>query len=85
MGDRVSLRRQTIAGALWSYVDTGFSTLVNFIFLVWLARLLDSTEFGLVAYAGVFIFVGTILVDAGLGAAIVQRRDLRDSHVDTAY
>lgn len=54
------------------------------VFLV-LARLLDPEAFGLVALAGVFIALITTLVDQGFKTAVIQRADLEDLHLDTAF
>lgn len=58
---------------------------MGFIIFLLLARLLGPEDFGLVAFAGVYIrFMGPI-VDQGFAAAIMQRQELEPEHLDTAF
>jgi O-antigen/teichoic acid export membrane protein len=50
-----------------------------------LARLLDTEAFGLASLAGVYVAFMQILVPQGSGDALVQRKDLRSSHLDAAF
>lgn len=47
---------------------------VQFLVMVILARLLTPDDFGLIAMLLVFTNIGTLLVDSGFGAALIQRR-----------
>ena len=50
-----------------------------------LAAIVGPSDFGLVAIASVFIFFVNIFVEQGLHVAIVQRKDLKDEHVDACF
>ncbi len=50
-----------------------------------LARFLDRETFGLVALAGVYIAFIQMFVTQGLGEALVQRKELKPSHLDTVF
>jgi PST family polysaccharide transporter len=50
-----------------------------------LGRLLSPDEFGLVAAASVVLWLLRVLVDQGFSQVLVQRRDLSEVHVDTAF
>lgn len=50
-----------------------------------LARLLTPHEFGTAAAALIVLDLVLVLTDLGLGAALIQRQDLRDEHVQTAF
>jgi PST family polysaccharide transporter len=50
-----------------------------------LASLLAPDQFGTVATVGSVLTLGTLLVDQGLGTAVVQKRDLRDEHLDACF
>ena len=77
---------QTFGNALkWSYVmDVGrqFTTLlVTFV----LAGMLGPRAYGIVAIAATYIAFLQLLLAQGLQPAVIQRRDLRDEHKDTAF
>src|SRR5690606_4860777 len=48
-------------------------------------RLVGPEAFGLVAMATVFVLFIQLLMQQGLMPAIIQRRDLRPDHLDTAF
>lgn len=50
-----------------------------------LARLLDQKDFGLVAIASSFVFLFDILSDAGTQQYIVQKKELTDDDLHTAW
>ena len=69
----------------WSYALTGSRVVVSLLVSLVLARLLGPEPFGLVAMGLAFIAVVELLVKQGLTATIVQRVDLRPSHLDAAF
>lgn len=50
-----------------------------------LARILGPEQFGLVAMVAVFIVVSQVLVDAGLGSAIIQRKTLSQVDLNSVF
>ena len=50
-----------------------------------LARVLDPKDFGLVAFALVFIGMTQVVADQGMADALVQRKDLDPAHFDSAF
>lgn len=72
-------------GVLWSaysmLATQGLQTLSK----VLLARMLSPDAFGLVGMALVFTALVQVINDLGLGAAIVQRKDLSSYHMDAAF
>ena len=72
-------------GTLWAYIQNwaarGISLLVFFV----LVRVLSPAEFGTFAITMVFITVGEIFVEQLFGHAIVQRKELTESHLSSAF
>lgn len=84
---RASMRPATrFRSALaWAYVaDGGREAITSLISLV-LAALLGPEIFGLVAMALVYIIFIELLLKQGMGAAVIQRRDLQSAHRDSAF
>lgn len=69
----------------WSALASWGSQAISFIVFMVLARLLQPEDFGLVAMAYVFTTMASVLVDQGIGDALVQRADLSPSLLDTAF
>jgi O-antigen/teichoic acid export membrane protein len=77
---------QTFGNALkWAYVmDVGrqvTTLLVTFV----LAGMLGPKAYGIVAIAATYIAFLQLLLAQGLEPAVIQRRDLRDEHKDSAF
>lgn len=78
------LKWRAVGGVVWLVSGTGVLALIKLPVVAILARLLSPAEFGVVAAAGTIIWLSAILSDLGVGAALVQRRDLTSAHVRTA-
>ncbi len=82
---RGGVSRAALRGAAWM----GFASWINqaaaLTTFVVLGRLLAPAEFGLVAAASVVLWILRVLVDQGFSQVLVQRTDLTQVHVDTAF
>lgn len=83
--DNVDLRRRVARGVSWTLIDNWGRQVLGLVVFVIVARLLEPEDFGLVALAAVFVAFAQVFVDQGLGDALVQRRQLTRSHIDTAF
>ena len=81
----MSIRRKSVRGLFWSAAQSWGNQLVTLAVFIVLARLLSPANFGLVAMAKVFLSFVWIFLDQGLSMAIIQRRDLEQSHLSTAF
>jgi len=81
----LSLKVAARANLIWAAAERwGAQLLAAAVFTV-LARLLDKPVFGIVALANLYIGFVQIFVGQGIGVAIVQRKNLEASHLDTAF
>lgn len=74
-----------VRGTLWSYLSFFSGKLLNFISTLILARLLVPEQFGLVAYCTVVIQYLDIINTAGLGHALVARKDKIEQAANAAF
>jgi PST family polysaccharide transporter len=81
----MDLRTKALQGVAWSALRNWGSRVVNIVVFTVLARLLSQSAIGLVAYAGVYIAFVRVFVDQGFADAIIQRDELEDAHLDTAF
>jgi O-antigen/teichoic acid export membrane protein len=69
----------------WSFAGNwGEKALVS-LFTVVLAALLGPKDFGLVAIAWIFVNFIQMFLDQGLVAALIQKRDLQQEHLDAVF
>lgn len=72
-------------GVTWTILDVWGRQALNLATFVILANLLVPADFGLVALAAVFVTLAQVVVDQGLGDALIQRPELAPTHIDTAF
>ncbi|MFQ5653450.1 MAG: oligosaccharide flippase family protein [Planctomycetota bacterium] len=69
----------------WSYVmnlgQHGVSVLISFI----LAAILGPVNIGTLGIASLYILLVHLILEQGLSAAVIQRKDLRPDHLDGAF
>jgi O-antigen/teichoic acid export membrane protein len=80
-----SLTTRTARAAQWRFAGAAVGAVSQFVVGVLLARLLTPADFGIVALAYVVLGFAQPLGDLGLGNAVVQRTELTDRHVRTAF
>ena len=81
----IDSRGKVIRGVAWASVANWGCQLLSFGVYAGLARLLSPQAFGLVALAGVYVAFIQIFVMQGFGTAIIQRRNLEEKHLDSAF
>jgi teichuronic acid exporter len=76
-----SLKRAVITTTVFKYATVVLQFILNMI----LARLLTPDEYGIVAVVNVFTTFFTIISDLGIGAAVIQVKDLTKDDVDSIF
>lgn len=79
------LRQRTLRSGLAKLLGQGLSVIVRLAFMVILARLLDPSEFGLVAMATAVTGMMAMFASAGLSTAVVQARSISDTQLSTLF
>src|SRR5687767_10017370 len=76
-----SLTDRSVSAVKWSYLGVAARVAVQVVVQIALARLLGPDILGLFALVFIVIGVGSIVVDLGLGAALVQEPSLSEDDV----
>jgi O-antigen/teichoic acid export membrane protein len=79
------LRRSAADGARWSFVAFAGKQAIRMLFGLGLARILGPDDYGVVAQALVFLTFLALFLDQGLGATVIQRQELTDRLLATAF
>lgn len=69
------IKDKTISGLFWRFAERCGAEGVTFIVSIVLARLLDPSDYGLIAMVTVFIAISKVFVDSGMGNALIQKKD----------
>jgi teichuronic acid exporter len=72
-------------GVLWSIIEVIVKRSLDFVVKLILARLLFPEEFGIVGMATVFTSFVQVINDAGMGPAIVQKKNVSEKLLNTVF
>jgi PST family polysaccharide transporter len=84
-GVHQGLRHQALGGLAWMLSGAGAQALLRIVFLMVVARALGPTAFGVAAAALVVVTRGLAVAQLGLSRAIIQRPQLEERHLRTAF
>lgn len=82
---RKDLKGKTVRGGLWTLGSQGLIVAIQFTAIPILTRLLDPTDFGLVAMVTVFTGLSTMFVDAGLSMSTIQRKEITHQQISNLF
>jgi len=68
----INIKKTALSGFIWQMIEKVGVNGVQFLIYIILARLLEPKDFGIIALTTVFIAVSELLVNSGLGTALVQ-------------
>ena len=78
-----SLRQLVLDGVVWFTAAKFLSQAISWASTVYVMRILSPSDYGLMAMAWVYIGFISLFNEAGLGAAIIQRKDLSQSDLSS--
>jgi len=81
----MNLRDQTIRGVAWVSVAKAISQLFSWLITIILARMLLPDDFGVLAMAWLVVGFLDLVSELGVGAVIIQKRDLDEIDLDTIF
>lgn len=81
----MSLRKKTVTGISWNAASQLTRLVGGFVVVAVLARLLKPSDFGLMAMVAVFANLFGLMNDLGVSAAIVQKQDITEEHLSSAF
>lgn len=79
------LKAKGFRAFVWDFLGKMARHGTGFIVTIFLARLLEPSDFGLIAMIMVFVYVAMIFTDVGLGGALIQRRKVLPVHYASVF
>lgn len=70
---------------IWAAVQRFGTLIISFVSNMILARLLTPDDFGVMGMLLFFVVLAQTFVDSGLGAALIQKQDVKDVDVNTVF
>jgi len=69
----LSLKEKTAHGLLWGGLNNGFQQLLNLFFGIWLSRILNVEDYGIIGVLTIFTLIATTLQESGFTQAIANK------------
>ena len=80
-----SLKYKMITGIVWTAFQKGGALIIGFIGNIILARLLSPDDYGCIGLLLIFTSIADILIDGGLGVALIQKKEIKDIDCSTVF
>lgn len=64
----------------WQTIEVAGIAISQLAYLAVMARLLEKSDFGLMAIVGSLLAFGNVLSEAGMGAALIQKKNMTNNH-----
>ena len=80
-----NLKAQGTKAFIWVFFGKMGTHGMSFIISIFLARLLEPSDFGLIAMMMVIVGIASVFTDIGLGGALIQRRRVRPIHYSSVF
>lgn len=81
----MSLKKQAIAGMIWSYAQQLGTQLIAFLVSIVLSRILLPEEFGLIGMLAIFMGIGSALFNGGLASSLIRTQDCTQKDYSTVF
>jgi PST family polysaccharide transporter len=85
MSSDFNLKSNMIKGIGWVGLSQILRYCLNFVFIAILARLLNVSDFGIMAIVTAILAISLSIGDLGLSAAIVQKKELNKSELSSSF
>lgn len=80
-----SLQNKAINGIVWTALQRGGSLVIGFVGNIILARLLAPEDYGCIGILVIFTSLCDILIDGGLGSALIQKKKIQNIDCSTIF
>ena len=80
-----SLKQKALRGVMWSAIDKVGARMARFLVSIIVARILMPSDYGIIGMLLIFMALSNLLLDSGIGQALVQKKDRTQTDFSTAF
>lgn len=80
----MTLLKKVKNAGIWQTIEVVVTVAAQFIYMATMARILNKADFGLMALANSFVMFGYIFAESGMGAALIQKKNITIKHINAA-
>lgn len=79
------LKQKTVKGLAWNTIQNFTNHGVEFLLMLFMARLLGPKEYGLIGLTSVFIAISSTFVNSGFSSALIRKKDCTNDDFSTVF
>ena len=79
------LKQKTIKGLAWNTIQNFTNHGVEFLLMLFMARLLGPKEYGLIGLTTVFMAISSVFIDSGFSNALIRKKDCTNDDFSTVF
>ena len=80
-----SLKQLTAKGLFWGGMSNGIQQLLNLLFGIVLARLLDATDYGMIGVLAIFTAIANSLQESGFTVALANKKEITNKDYNAVF
>jgi O-antigen/teichoic acid export membrane protein len=80
-----TLKKRTITALFWSFLDKFGQKVIFLVSSVFLMRLLDTSDYGIMGSLLIFVAFSSLLIDSGFGRALLNRKEIGALEYSTVF
>jgi O-antigen/teichoic acid export membrane protein len=81
----LSLKKQSLNGALWTFLDIIVNKGSYFIATIILARIIGPAEFGIIGMITLFVTISNVLIDSGMSTSLLRTNKVSEIDYSTVF
>lgn len=80
-----SLKGKTAKGFMWSSIGNSAQLVIGLIFGIYLARLLQPSDYGMIGLLQIFTLIATTLQDSGFRTTLINQKQIRHEDYNSVF
>lgn len=85
MSEGQSLKEKTAKGLFWGGFSNGIQQLLNLLFGIFITRLLDPADYGMVGMLAIFSLIASSIQESGFTAALVNKKEVTHNDYNAVF
>ena len=79
------LKKKTVKGLVWNSIQNFTNHGVEFLLMLFMARLLGPKEYGLIGLTAIFLAISSTFVNSGFSSALIRKKDCTNDDYSTVF
>jgi O-antigen/teichoic acid export membrane protein len=80
-----TLKDKTAKGLFWGGIGNGVQQALALVFGIFLARILDENDYGMVGMLSIFTAMGAVIMDSGFTTALINRKTFHHNDYNSVF